>query len=97
MIIICFSEYPIQSVKEVTKRFKELPRLPEYVKGKGSYIYSTTGSGYHNIAILEVEDTKAKEAIDAINLAYLNFIDVPGYSYDVRVCYKGSDAISLMA
>ncbi len=97
MIIICFSDYPAQSAKEVTKRFMELPRLPEYVKGKGNYVYSTTGEGYHNISILEVDDTKVKEAFDAITKAYLNFINIPGYSYDIRVCYKASDAIALMA
>ncbi len=97
MIIICFSDYPIQSAMEVTKRFMELPRLPEFVKGKGNYVYSTTGGGYHNISILEVEDTKAKEAYDAVMKAYLKFLDVPGYSYDIRVCYKASEAIALMA
>jgi hypothetical protein len=96
MIIICFSEYPVQSGMEVSKRFLELPRLPEYIKGKGNYVYSTTGAGYHNISILEVEDAKAGEAFEAITRAYLNFIDVPGYSYDIRLCSKVSEAIKLM-
>jgi uncharacterized protein with GYD domain len=96
MIIICLADYPMQSAKEVTKRFMELPRLPEHVKGKGNYIYSTTGEGYHYISILEVDDTKVKEAYDAITKAYLNFLDVPGYSYDIRICYKASDALQLM-
>ena len=34
MIILCLADYPIQSVKEVTKRFMELPRLPDHVKEK---------------------------------------------------------------
>ena len=97
IIIICLADYPIQSVKEVTKRFMELPRLPDFVKGKGNYVYSTTGEGYHYISILEVEDAKAKEAFDAITKSYLNFLDVPGYSYDIMVCSKVSDAIALMA
>ena len=97
MVIICFSDYPIQSAKEVTKRFMELPRLPDFVKGKGNCVYSTTKRGYHNISILEVDDAKVKEAFDAVMRAYLNFLDIPGYSYDIRVCYKASDAIALMA
>ena len=97
MIILCLADYPIQSAKEVSKRFMELPRLPEYVKGKGDYVYSTTGEGYHYISLLEVDDTKVKEAYDAITKAYLKFLDVPGYSYDIRVCYKASEAVSLMA
>jgi len=96
MIIICFSEYPIQSGKEVAKRFLKLSRLPEYIKGKGNYVYSTTGAGYHNISILEVDDAKCAEAFDAISKAYLNFIDVPGYSYDIKICAKVSEAIKLM-
>jgi hypothetical protein len=97
MIFICFSDYPIQSAKDVSKRFLELPRLPEYIKGKGNYIYSTTEKGYHNISILEVDDVNVKEAFDAISKAYLKFLDVPGYSYDIKVCYKGSEAVKLMA
>jgi hypothetical protein len=97
MIVICFSDYPIQSVKEVTKRFLELPRLPEYIKGKGNYIYSTTEKGYHNISILEIDNSKVKEAFDAINKAYMNFLDVPGYSYDIKVCYTGKEALELSA
>ena len=97
MVIICFSDYPIQSVKDVTKRFLELLRLPEYIKGKGNYVYSTTEKGYHNISILEVGDANVKEAFDAIGKAYLNFLDVPGYSYDIKVCYKASEAVKLMA
>ena len=97
MIFICFSDYPIQSGKEVAKRFLELSRLPEYIKGKGNYVYNTTGAGYHNISILEVDDANVKEAFDVITKAYLNFLDVPGYSYDIKVCYKGSEAVKLMA
>jgi hypothetical protein len=96
MIIICYSDYPIQSGREVTKRFLGLPRLPEYIKGKGNYVYSTTEKGYQNISILEVDAAKVKEAFDTITKAYLNFIDVPGYSYDIRICYKVSEAIKLM-
>jgi hypothetical protein len=96
MIIICYADYPIQSGKEVTKRFMELPRLPEYIKGKGNYIYSTAEKGYHYISILEVDDAKVKEAFDDISKAFLNFLDVPGYSYDVRICYKASEAVKLM-
>ena len=96
MIIICFSDYPIQSGKEVTKRFLGLPRLPEYIQGKGNYVYSASEEGYRNISILEVDDAKVKEAFDAITKAYLSFIDVPGYSYDIRVCDKVSEAIKLM-
>jgi len=96
MIIICFSDYPIQSGKEVTKRFLAIPRLPEYIKGKGNYVYSASEEGYRNISILEVDDAKVKEAFDAITKAYLNFMDVPGYSYDIRVCYKVSEAIKIM-
>ncbi len=96
MIFICFSDYPVQSGKEVIKRFLELPRLPEYIKGKGNYVYNTTGVGYHNIAILEVDDAKVGEAFGAITKAYLNLTDVPGFSYDIRICYKVSEAIKLM-
>jgi hypothetical protein len=40
MVIICFSDYPIQSAKEVTKRFMELPRLPDFVNPSSTKLWS---------------------------------------------------------
>ena len=46
MILIGFGKYPVQSAKEVAKRVSEIPRIPDYIKGKGNYVYSTEdGSG----------------------------------------------------
>ncbi len=97
MIIICFTEYPVQRGMEVTMRYLELPRLPEYIKGKGNYVYSTAEKGYQSISIFEVDDAKIKVAFDAITKACLTFLDIPGYRYEIRMCYKANEGIKLMA
>lgn len=97
MIVICFTEYPVQRSMEVTMRYLELPRLPEYITGKGNYVYSANGKGYHSISIFKVDDKKVKKAFDAITKACLTFIDIPGYQYEIRICHTANEGIKLLA
>ena len=97
MIVICFTEYPVQRSMEVTMRYLELPRLPEYITGKGNYVYSTNGKGYHSISIFNVDDKKVKKAFDAITQACLTFIDIPGFQYEIRICHTAKEGIKLLA
>lgn len=91
MILIGFGSYPMQSTKEVTKRFLDIPRLPEYIKGKGNYVYITT-EGVTGITIYEFDSTKVEEATEQISNAYWRFHDVPGYSFQLIPCVKARDA-----
>ena len=91
MILIGFGSYPMQSTKEVTKRFLDIPRLPEYIKGKGNYVYTTT-EGVTGITIYEFDSTKVEEATEQISNAYWRFHDVPGYSFQLIPCLKARDA-----
>ena len=97
MIIICLTEYPVQRGMEVTMRYLELPRLPKYITGKGNYVYSTVEKGYHSISIFEADDANINKAFDAITKACLTFIDIPGYSYEIRVCHTANEGIKLLA
>jgi hypothetical protein len=91
MILIGFGTYPMQSTKEVTKRFLDIPRLPEYIKGKGNYVYITT-EGVTGITIYEFESAKVEEATEQISNAYWRFHDVPGYSFQLIHVAKARDA-----
>jgi len=91
MIIIGFGKYPMQSTKEVTKRFLEIPRLPEYIKGKGNYVYTTT-EGVIAITIYEFDSAKVEEATEQIAAAYWRFHDVPGYNFELIHCSKAREA-----
>jgi hypothetical protein len=91
MLVIGISSYPIQSTKEVVKRFMELPRLPDYIKGKGAYGY-TTEKGAKAIMIYEFDSAKAEEAIDEITMSYWRLYDIPGHNFEIRPCTKARDA-----
>lgn len=91
MILIGFSRYPMQSTKEVAKRALELPRLPDYIKGKGNYVYSTE-KGLVGLIIYEFDSAKADEAMEQINNAYWRFHDIPGHNYELIPCAKARDA-----
>ena len=65
MILLGITTYPMQSAMEVTKCFLEIPRLPEYIKGKGNYVYATR-EGTVGLAIYEFDSSKADEALEQI-------------------------------
>lgn len=91
MILLGFATYPMQSATEVAKCVMELPRLPDYIKGKGNYVY-TTEKGAVGLAIYEFDSTKADDAIEKINSAYWRLSSVPGFSYQLIPCAKARDA-----
>jgi hypothetical protein len=67
MILIGFSSYPLQSQKEVAKRLMELPKLPDFIKGKGNYGYISIEGGCEGIQIYEFDDARAEEVSYAIH------------------------------
>ena len=91
MILLGISKYPMQSAKEVAKRVMEIPRLPDYIKGKGNYVYTTT-EGVTGITIYEFDSAKVEEATEQIADAYWRFHDVPGYNFELIHCSKARDA-----
>jgi len=91
MILLGIGKYPMQSTKEMVKRMMELPRLPEYIKGKGNYVY-TDEEGAVGLVIYEFDSVKADEAIEQIGNAYWRFYDVPGFSFQLIPIAKARDA-----
>jgi hypothetical protein len=91
MLIIGLSSYPQQSGKEAIKRMMEIPRLPDYIKSKGFYGY-TTEKGITSLAIYEFDSSKADEALEQITTAYWRFHDVPGHNYQLIPCMKARES-----
>ncbi len=90
MLLIGFSTYPQQSSKEVINRMMEIPRLPDYIKSKGFYAYSTE-KGATSLAIYEFDGSKADEALEQITNAYWRFHDVPGHNFQLIPCSKARE------
>ena len=91
MLLLGISKYPMQSTKAVVKRMMEIPRLPEYIKGKGNYVY-TNEEGVVNLIIYEFDSAKADEAITQINNGYWRFHDVPGHNHQLIQLAQARDA-----
>ena len=93
MIIIGSSSHPLQSNDQVVKRMVEIPRLPEYIKGKGNYSYATQEGGIESIQIYEFDSSKAEQALWDITQPFGNFYDVPGYRYELKFAVKAREAM----
>jgi len=88
MIILGFASNPLQSSDQVMKRAMELPRLPDYIKGRGNYAYLTKEGGAEGIQIYEFDSSKAEEAMWDIVQPYTKFYDIPGYKYELKLGFK---------
>ena len=93
MIIIGFTSHPLQSADQMVKRTTEIPRVPDYIKGKGNYSYVTHKGGAQSIQIYEFDDSKYEEAFDAIGKSYRAFYDIPGFKFELRMAVKTREAV----
>jgi hypothetical protein len=76
MIIIGLSSQPLESTDQLYRQAMELPRLPDYIKGKGNYGYTSLEGGV-GIQIYEFDGSKAEEALWDIAQPYSKFYDIP--------------------
>ena len=93
MVIIGFSSYPTESVKEFAKRFMEQPPLPAYITMRGPYVSSEVGKGIVSFGIFEVEQSKISEAMQVITARYAKYFGVPGYTYSVKIWLEAKEAL----
>ena len=91
MLLLGISKYPMQSAKEIATRVMEMPRLPEYIKGKGNYAYNDE-EGVVGLVIYEFDSSKADEALEQISQAYWRFHDVPGHNFQLIPLSKAREA-----
>ncbi len=96
MIIISEVSYPVESVRELVKRFSELPALPDFISMQGPYGTSAVGVGYRAIAIYEFDDSKYTEATEFIQKRLSTYIGVPGYTYSANIWMEAVDAIKIL-
>ena len=91
MLILGFNKFPPQSAKEVAKRIMEMPRLPDYINGRGNYSYNTEEGFVGGLVIYEFDSAKADEALEKIREAYWLLCDVPGFTFQLIPCTKSRE------
>ncbi len=92
MVLICITLNPPESGKEMIKRSKKVPRLPEYIKTVGPYISSTVREGIKTLTIYEFDDSKFAEASKHINNLLREFIGVPGFTFSLEIWARAKNA-----
>jgi hypothetical protein len=96
MIIISEASYPVESVREVVKRFSELPALPDFISMQGPYGISVVGVGFRAIAIYEFDDSKYTEAMEYIQKRFASYIGIPGFTYSANIWMEAVEAIKVL-
>jgi len=92
MIIISLTSYPTESVKEIGKRFMELPPLADYITMKGPYIRE----GIKGITIYEFDESRYAEAMNYLGERVASLFGVPGFTYSLKHWLEVQDALKMI-
>jgi len=93
MVIVGFTSYPPESVKEFAKRFMEQPPLPAYITMIGPYVSSEVEKGILTATIFECDQSKLSEAMQVITARYTKYFGVPGFTYSVKIWLDAKEAL----
>jgi hypothetical protein len=96
MVIILSLSYPPEQVKEVARRFRELPPAPSYVTIKGPYVSSEVGVGIKTTSLYEYDQSKTKEAMEYVGSRAARFFGVPGFTYSSQIWLEVNEALKMV-
>jgi hypothetical protein len=97
MVIIGFSSYPTESVKEFAKRFIEQSTpLPSYMTMKGPYVSSELGVGIKSIVIFEFDQSRIADAVHDVSARYAKYYGVPGFTYSQHAWLEAAEALKMI-
>jgi hypothetical protein len=96
MIMISITSYPTESTKDIGKRFKEFPPLPEYITMKGPYISSNLREGIKGITIYEFDESRYPEASKYLGERVARLFGVPGFTYSLKPWLEVQDALNMI-
>ncbi len=96
MVIISTLTYPPEQVKEVVKRFRELPPVPSYMNLKGPYVNGEVGVGIKTVSLYEYDQSKTKEALEYVGSRLARFFGVPGVTYSVHTWLEVNEALKMV-
>jgi hypothetical protein len=96
MVILSTISYPPEQVKEVVKRFRELPPAPSYMTIKGPYVSSELGLGIKSMTLYEYDQSKTKEALEFVSSRLVKFFGVPGFTYSMHTWLEVNEALKMV-
>ena len=96
MVIIGMASFPPNSATEAGKLFPELPSLADFITRKGPYITGVKGEGIQTISVYEFDNSKMAEAMIDVGNYYAAMMDIPGYTYSVKVYNEVQEALNMI-
>ena len=95
MVIISTISYAPEQVKEVVKRFRELPPVPSYMTLKGPYVSREVGVG-KTIYLYEYDQSKTKEAKEYVSSRVAKVSGIPGFAYSIDTWLELNESLKMV-
>ena len=96
MGIIARMSYPPESVKEMAKRYMEIPPLPDFMNRTGPYVGASLSDGVHIEVLYELDNAKLAEGMDFVANFYTMFFGVPGFKYEIHPYFEVTEALKMI-
>lgn len=96
MVIISKEAFPPKSANEMGKIFLKSPPLPAFITMKGPYVSFEVGVGIKIISIYEFDQSKMKEALEVVSNRYVDYFEVPGFTYAIEMWQEPAEALKLI-
>jgi hypothetical protein len=96
MVIITEASYPWSSLLLAAEAMEKVTAPPDFVTVHGPYLTAEKGIGSTVLAVYEFADERFREVADYISARMLNFIGVPGYTWEMKPYYPQAEAMKLM-
>ena len=96
MIVIAEALWPPDKSNDMGKAMLELPPLPDHITMTGPYINNELRDGIRSLTIYEFDDAKYKDASKTISQRYIPYMQVSGFTVDIKVWREAADALELI-
>ena len=96
MVIIGMASFQPNSATEAGKCFPTLPALADFITRKGPYVSSVEGEGIQTISVYEFDNSNMAEAMISVGNYYAAMMDIPGYTYSVKVYNEIQEALNMI-
>jgi hypothetical protein len=96
MVIVSKVCYPPESARKLAERFMNAPTVPDYIRRKGPYIDSRTGTGVSTLSIFELDKSRLAEGLEFVANYMVHFFGVPGFTYEIKPYFDVAEGLKML-
>jgi hypothetical protein len=91
MVIIGQKMFPTNQAAHMAEAFAGISDLPDFIAATGPFLRSVLGKGVQSTSVFHCPPDRLEESYRLLNLRYVRYMDVPGYTYSLDIWMETGD------